>query len=74
MSDNNVIADAITAHAKIAKSIANALTPLNAAPAPDESGAHVGSVTEALMGITAGLMAVSRSLSQVAEAIRETNA
>ncbi len=55
------------------RAVANAITPLGVAGTSDASGGHVTSVTEALMGITAGLFAVSSSLSDIASAIRERN-
>lgn len=53
------------------RSIAGAITPLGAMPGRDESGGHIASLTEAVMGVTAGLYAIANALWDVAEAIRE---
>lgn len=55
--------------------LANAIFPQGATPAKDESGGHVASLTEAVMGITAGLFAVADAIKEhgsqqtIAEAI-----
>jgi hypothetical protein len=52
------------------KRIADAITPV-AVPGRDETGGTITSLTEAVMGITAGLCKVAPALQSVAEAIRE---
>ncbi len=51
--------------------IAKAIT-ADASPGKDCLGGTVSSLTEAVMGITAGLCKVAHALSDIAEAIRET--
>lgn len=56
------------------KSIANAITPWSGTIAvTDAAGVTVASLTEALMGVTAGLVSISASISDLAEAVRERN-
>ena len=49
--------------------IANAITPAGNVGAPDESGAYVASLTEAVMGITASLAKIAEALEGVADAL-----
>ena len=49
--------------------IANAVTPTSAAAGQDATGGHVASLTEAVMGNTAGLIAISDGFALVADAI-----
>lgn len=51
--------------------IAQAITP-NVAGGSDAAGGHVTSLTEAVMGITKGLIEIAHALSDVAEAIRSS--
>lgn len=64
--------DAIANLASAAKSIANAMTPLGLAPGDDASGGAVGSLTEAVMGVTAGLVRIADSIEMLACAVSET--
>ena len=50
--------------------VAHAVTE-QASPGKDAAGGTVASLTESIMGITAGLMAVALSLDGIASAIRE---
>ena len=43
----------------------------NAAPGTDAAGGHVDSLTEAVMGITAGLVQVAEAIGDLAAAVRE---
>ena len=52
------------------RSIAVAVT-ADAAPSHDETGGTVASLTEAVMGVTAGLVRIAIALEEVALAIRE---
>jgi hypothetical protein len=54
-----------------ARMIANAIA-ADVAPGKDAVGGHVQCLTEAVMGITAGLCKVADSLDGIADAIRET--
>lgn len=53
------------------RSIANSITPSNAAAGKDCCGGSVDSLTEAVMGITSGLCEVASALREIAEAIRD---
>ncbi len=50
--------------------IANAIS-ADAAPGTDETGGTINSLTEAVMGVTAGLCRVASSISDLAEAVAE---
>lgn len=52
------------------KKIAAAITPV-AVPGTDATGGTVDSLTEAVMGITAGLVRIANALEMIAEAIQE---
>ena len=54
-----------------AKKIANAITPLDAVPSADATGGHVRSLTEAVMGMTAGLVKIADSIQELAYAVAE---
>lgn len=45
-----------------------------AAPGRDATGGTVGSLTEAVMGVTAGLCRIADAVNELAEAIREKGA
>ena len=49
--------------------IAEAITPRGVSPGADETGGHIASLTEATMGITAGLCQVADSIERLAEAV-----
>jgi hypothetical protein len=53
------------------KAIANAITPLGAAPGTDASGGFVSSLTEAVMGVSAGLSSIAEAINDLAMAVRE---
>lgn len=72
VSDSNEYAnvvDVINEAARGAFAIANAITPRGAAAGTDANGGHVESLTEAVMGMTAGLHAIADALREVAGAI-----
>ena len=52
-------------------SVASAVTPRGAMPGHDATGGSVGSLTEAVMGITAGLCKVASAIDNLADAVRE---
>ena len=64
------IVDAIDSLAQATAYISGAIT-ADASPGHDETGGSVTSLTEAVMGITAGLCRVAESISSLAEAVRE---
>jgi hypothetical protein len=51
--------------------IANAITGRDLDLGSDETGGTIGCLTEAVMGITAGLCRVASAISELAEAVRE---
>jgi methyl-accepting chemotaxis protein len=52
--------------------LADAITPTNATGAVDASGGFVSSHTEALMGLTSSMQSIANSISDLADAIRES--
>ena len=56
-----VIAQAIDSHADATRGLRNAITPI-AAPGQDAAGCTVDSLTEAAMGITAGLVKLAAAV------------
>jgi hypothetical protein len=50
--------------------LANAITPIGVAPNHDATDGTVLSLTEAVMGITAGLVRVAESITYLADAVR----
>ena len=50
--------------------LASAITPAGA-PGTDATGVSVGSLTEAVMGITAGLVRIAEAIDGLSEAVRE---
>ena len=65
--DSNFV-EAIDNLAQNVKRIATAITPA-AAAGQDASGGHVESLTEAVMGINAGLVKVAEAISELADAV-----
>lgn len=61
---------AVDGMAKSMKRIADAITP-NICGGKDETGGHVESLTEAVMGVTAGLCKIAEAISELASAVRE---
>lgn len=54
------------------ESLASAVT-VKAAPGTDATGGRVESLTEAVMGITNGLLEISHSIKELADAVRSHN-
>ena len=54
--------------------LAKAVTPLGALAGTDAVGGQVESLTEAVMGVTAGLVRIADAISDLAEAVREREA
>ncbi|MGL6094604.1 MAG: hypothetical protein ACRC7O_02230 [Fimbriiglobus sp.] len=52
------------------RSLAKSITP-NLVPAPDAAGGRVESLTEAVMGVTAGLCRIADAIGDLAAAVRE---
>lgn len=51
------------------ESIANAIRPIGALPGKDATGGYVSSLTEAIMGITAGLDRVANNIELLADMV-----
>lgn len=64
---SGVVADGFT-------TLANSITPLSAMAGTDAAGGRVASLTEAIMGVTAGLVKIAEAIGDLAEAVRERNA
>ena len=64
------VVDVINDLSLAAWGVARSITP-NAAPGTDETGGRIESLTEAVMGVTAGLCMIASSIDSLAEAIRE---
>lgn len=53
------------------RTLANAIMPLDVAGGNDATGGRVESLTEAVMGMTSALVEIARSITDLAEAVRE---
>ena len=54
--------------------LAEAITPLSVLAGTDAAGGRVESLTEAVMGVTAGLVQIADAIRAMAEAVRERDA
>jgi hypothetical protein len=54
-----------------AKQIAAAITPLDAVAGEDATGGRVSSLTEAVMGVSGGLVQIADAIQSLAEAVNE---
>lgn len=63
--------DAIIDMTRALDRIADSIKPSNAMPGHDETGGTVDSLTEAVMGMTAGLVQIACAISDLAQAVRE---
>lgn len=68
MRDENSMEDVVQEVAEAAIEIARAITPC-AAPSHDETGGYVMSLTEAVMGVTAGLCRIADAIEALAAAV-----
>lgn len=57
--------------ARNVKKIASAITPLDAAAGKDATGGTVASLTEAVMGVTGGLVQIANAIQSLAEAVNQ---
>lgn len=76
MSKDHVVAnfpEFIEAVQQAGQRIAGAILPPGIAGGNDAAGGRVESLTEAVMGVTAGLVQIADALNNVAEAIRESS-
>jgi hypothetical protein len=74
VTDSNLeaanVVDVIDNLAHSVRRVANAITPLGAS-GTDASGGNVSTLTEAVMGVTAGLHAIAEAIGGLASAVRE---
>ena len=61
-------------NAEYLRCLANAITPIAAVPSMDATYSHVGSLTEAVMGMTAALVQIASSIESVANAVGQGQA
>ena len=54
------------------RTVADSIRPLNAMPGHDAAGGTIDSLTEAVMGVTSGLVMIAEALQEVASAIRDS--
>lgn len=75
VSDSNMesanIVDVFDRVAKQMRKLSCAITPDDAMSGQDALGGNVGSLTEAVMGVTGGLVRIAESIDGLAEAVRE---
>ena len=67
MTEMHEAADVI---AEAVKDLARAVTPMSAIAGEDAAGGRVSSLTEAVMGITAGLVRIAEAIDDHADAVR----
>lgn len=77
VADSNMeaanIVDVVDKLARSTRRIADAITP-NIAGGKDDAGGHVESLTEAVMGMTSGLLSIAGAIETLAQAVRESRA
>lgn len=64
------VVDVVNSVANSIRALAKSILPPSAAPNNDASGTGVDSLTEAVMGATAGLMRIAESIGDLADAVR----
>lgn len=74
MNDDVTTTEVIEQLANQVRNVANAISPLDASMGHDETGGTVASLTEAVMGVTAGLCKIAEAIGWVAEQFEEYNA
>lgn len=74
VSDRNLesanVVDVIAEVSTSIRYLAKAILPGTAVPTGDAAGVHVDSLTEAVMGVTAGLVQIADSIRELADAVR----
>ena len=68
---NEQYLEAIEMMARNAGRVADAICPFPSLPGKDASGGYVASLTEAIMGMTGGLVRIAESIETLAEAVRD---
>jgi hypothetical protein len=69
--ENANVVDVINYLANSTRRIANAITPQNAEPGRDAVDTYVRSLTEAVCGVTGGLVRIANAIESLADAVRE---
>lgn len=69
--DTPDIVDVVSRLADAARLIADSIKPLDACQGTDATGGTITSLTEATMGMTAGLCQIADSINNLADAVRE---
>ena len=64
------LVDVANSLANATRAVANAITPLDAAPGRDEAGGHVESLTEAVMGVSKGLCRIASAIESLACSVK----
>lgn len=67
------VVDAIADLSRSATRIASAILPPGVSAGRDDLGGVVHSLTESMMSVTSGLVAISRAIDNLADAVRESN-
>ena len=65
------VVDVLDRMASCVGAVANAITPSDASAGNDATGGRVRSLTEAVMGLTAGMVRISQAIHGLADAVRE---
>jgi hypothetical protein len=65
------LADVVHGLVRATRAVADSITPSDAAPGHDATGGTVASLTEAVMGVTAGLYAIASAIGELAGAVRD---
>lgn len=65
----NVVDALAGAGLNIGRMIAHSITPRDASPGKDAAGGDVSSLTESVMGVTAGLCKIADAIERLAEAV-----
>jgi hypothetical protein len=67
--DEDEVAMAVNGIAVAIEHLADGITPLDALPGHDAAGGTVTSLTEAVVGLTAGMFKIAEAIERVAEAL-----
>lgn len=65
------VVDVLDRLSSCVRSVARAITPSESAAGQDATGGHVASLTEAVMGLTAGMVQIANSIESLADAVRD---
>ncbi len=71
-SESDKLAQALDHLSKTVGSVGKAITPTDALAGHDATGGVITSLTEAVMGVTAGLVQIAQAINGLADAVRES--